>query len=199
LFAGVFEVHGEPTRRPTGDGWQYSLSEVPGLGHLVGRAIIEFKKTFRNAYPEGENHIEKLAISEIKPIEDFPGYGSVLLPYARLREIVRNQVEAWKAALSGVGGVYVIVDTKTGKKYVGGAYGPKGIWGRWENYADAPHGGNNGLIELLAASGEAYAENFQFSILEILDPRVKEDYKSDRENYWKRVLCSYSPLGYNDN
>ena len=42
--------------------------------------------------------------------------------------------------------------TKTGKHYVGSASGAQGgIWGRWSEYAHTKHGGNKGIVDLVAA------------------------------------------------
>jgi hypothetical protein len=73
LFAGVFKVDGPPT--PTDEGeWEYSLSKVSGLDHLIGRAIVKFKKAFKCVYLNGQKYIDKMEISEIGPDEVFPGH-----------------------------------------------------------------------------------------------------------------------------
>jgi hypothetical protein len=66
-----------------------------------------------------------------------------------------------------VAGVYLILVTKTGKQYVGSAYGIKGIWGRWAAYARNGHGGNK-LLKGLLAKGSAYPAAFSYSILQVL-------------------------------
>jgi len=56
--------------------------------------------------------------------------------------------------LAAVAGVYLIVDRKTGKQYVGSASGEGGILSRWRSYADTGHGGNKRLIDLAACDPE---------------------------------------------
>jgi hypothetical protein len=50
--------------------------------------------------------------------------------------IVLKRDSSWWSALSSVGGVYLVLDTATGKAYVGSAYGTGGIWQRWSAYAE---------------------------------------------------------------
>ena len=59
--------------------------------------------------------------------------------------------------------VYLIVDTKTGKKYVGSAYGDNMLLGRWRNYIANGHGGNKLLKSL---DFEYIKENFKYSMNE---------------------------------
>ncbi|MEZ9473025.1 GIY-YIG nuclease family protein, partial [Vibrio lentus] len=60
------------------------------------------------------------------------------------------------------------------------------------------HGGNNQLYTLLNEKGMTYADNFQYSILEIADTHKTKDEILARESYWKNVLASRQ-FGYNDN
>ena len=51
LFAGVYVVDGvEPGKWKPTTCYQYHTREVDGLHHLTGKAIIQFKKSFRNSY-----------------------------------------------------------------------------------------------------------------------------------------------------
>lgn len=72
--------------------------------------------------------------------------------------------------LASVAGVYLIVDSKTGRQYVGSAYGEDGIRGRWTQYVKNPDGGNKMLKELIGDDKD-YASNFRFTILQTL-PRT---------------------------
>jgi len=131
-------------------------------------------------------------------VGDFPGYHSVLLSMGLLKTVIRQDLPSWKAALRSVSGVYVIVNTATGKQYVGSAYGGNGIWQRWSAYAATGHGGNKELRDVLKKNGKAHAANFQFAILEICDIMASKEYVIGREVYWKTVLCSRE-FGYNVN
>ena len=56
--------------------------------------------------------------------------GGKKMSNSTLKYIVDNNLPSWKTALSNVKGVYIIVDTKNGKQYVGSAYGDECIWQR---------------------------------------------------------------------
>jgi hypothetical protein len=113
-----------------------------------------------------------------------------------LTTIVRQGVQSWKAALSSVAVVYVIVDTRTGNPYVGSACGVGGFWQRWVAYVLTGHGGNCKLQDLLASKGPDYAKNFQFAVLEVCNVEESETEVRQRESHWKNVLRS-GEFGYN--
>jgi len=166
--------------------------------------IIEFARTGRQSYLKAENWARQLQVSELKPrplaIEEFPGFSNVILPKRKLDIIVAQEIESWKAALSSVAGVYLITDSKTGRHYVGSAYGTEGIWNRWKAYSENGHGGNKNLRTLLQNEGTGYSINFQFSILETADTSTSEDDVLKRETHWKNALCSRESHGsYNAN
>ena len=60
------------------------------------------------------------------------------------------------------------------------------------------HGGNLELKRLLQAEGAAYADNFQFGVLEIADAHASTEDILARESYWKELLLS-GAHGYNAN
>ena len=128
----------------------------------------------------------------------FSGYENVNISFDYLRAIISSQESTWKTALENVKGVYLIVDKKNGKQYVGSAYGENAFWSRWEEYAKTGHGGNMELKELLNEKGSNYAMNFQFSILEIRAATTSDDEIRKRENHWKDILLSRR-FGYNKN
>ena len=170
LFAGVFDVLGvRKGNRQNPDGYRYSTREVPGLEHLTGRAIVSFDKQFRGSYLIGPKYADQMHVVALHEqrmtVGEFPGFNSVLLSNAKLKTVVRENIESWRAALGNVAGVYVITDNSTGKQYVGSAYGGDGIWSRWCAYAKNGHGGNAELRMLLQDEGAAHADNFQYSIL----------------------------------
>jgi group I intron endonuclease len=105
---------------------------------------------------------------------------------------------SWRSALKSFSGVYVITDNKTGKHYIGSAYGGEGIWQRFVLYARNVHGGNRELKQLLEKHGKDYFNNFQLSILEVCDLNANKDYVLSRESHWKDVLRSRE-FGYNEN
>lgn len=199
LFAGVFNVLGVKRK---GKYFQYSTSEISGLEHLTGKAIIVFPKKFRASYLVGNKYGDILTVYEIKSerqsIGDFPGYNKVCLDYRSLMTVIRQEPQSWKTALGNVSGIYLVADTKTGKQYVGSAYGDKGLWQRWEAYATKGHGGNKELRQLLVDKGTDYATNFRFTILEVVDLNASEEYLLAREGHWKDALLTRQ-FGYNSN
>jgi len=61
LFAGAFDVMGVvPIQSKGKRQYKYSTQEVEGLEELTGRAIIQFKKTFRASYLRGPKYIDQL-------------------------------------------------------------------------------------------------------------------------------------------
>ena len=201
LFGGVYSVEGvtQHTDGPKPK-YRYATSELPGMEDLVGRVVVQFDKTFRASYLRDSSYGEKLAVREIRQerlsVGDFPGYNGVLVSRRLLRTIIREEIPSWRSALSSVSGVYLIVDTTNGKQYVGSACGVGGIWQRWSAYANNGHGGNKELVLLLQRNGEEYADNFQYSILEVSDLYTSQESALERESHWKKVLCS-GAYGYN--
>jgi hypothetical protein len=175
-------------------GFIYTLTRIPGLEHLDGRAIIEFPKAFRASYLIGQEHRDSLVVSSIHEeklsIADFPGFDSVCVSFEILTAIVRQDNSSWRSALANVAGVYVIVDSESGLQYVGSAYGGVGLWQRWAAYVHSGHGGNKELRDLLKKKGAGYAQNFQFSVLEVCDIKASPEYVRARECHWKMVLMT---------
>ena len=81
---------------------------------------------------------------------------------------------------------------------MGSAYGDECIWQRWANYSNTGHGGNAELRELLRNNGENYKYNFKYSILEVCNMNLGNEYIIERETYWKEVLLSRK-FGLNKN
>lgn len=203
LFAGIYKVNGVQPKSNNEKSWfEYSTSELPGLEHLTGKAVIVFNKQFRASYLKCERYADSLLVKEIKSerqsIGDFPGYDKVCMPFRGLKTIVRQQLQSWKIALSNVAGIYLIADTMTGKQYVGSAYGDVGIWQRWCAYVDTGHGGNKELRDLLRDRGDGYVVNFLFTILEVIDLKASKEYITARESHWKDALLTRQ-YGYNSN
>lgn len=85
------------------------------------------------------------------------------------------------------------------EKYIGSAYGDKGVAQRWNVYGDTRDGYNKKLMNLRKEKGEKYIEdNFTFTILEVFSKNVSDKDIIDRENYWKDVFYSRQ-FGYNSN
>lgn len=179
-------------------GWKYGTELVDCQTDLIGRAIASYKKEYRQSYPNLEMHPENgvsprdICISSILDkrvsINDFVGFDQVNIDYEALQTIVRDNISSWRSALSNVKGIYLIADKRTGKQYVGSAYGDECIWQRWSAYAKDGHGGNRELKALLSEHGANYKYNFKYSILEVCNMNLGNEYIIGRESYWKEVL-----------
>jgi hypothetical protein len=197
LFGGIFEV----TERKA-DSYSVTLSDVHR--EFVGRLLIDHPGAgARGRAFYLENYFDELRVAQVfeKSFqgEAFCGYENVEHGFLQLESIIRQNRPDWKSALENVKGVYLIVDKKNGKKYVGSAYGIDGLWSRWTCYIDTGHGWNDQLKTLIAVEGIEYARaNFQFSILEFRSMLTDDQKIIDREQYWKRALLS-NEFGYNGN
>ncbi len=102
-------------------------------------------------------------------------------------------------ALKKVNGVYCLTDIKTGKLYIGSAYGEEGVAQRWRSYLNSKHGDNRKLIELYQREGDTYFEkNFTFTLLEYFGLSYDPTKIIERESYWKDCLDTRQH-GYNGN
>lgn len=202
LFAGIYQVLGVKHRKDGEKSWyEYGTREMPGLDHLVGRVVVQFRKRFLAAHLIGPKYIDKLMVSEIRErrlrVCDFPGYSGVNLTYRMLRTVVRKNMPRWKDALSDVGGVYLVTDARTGKLFVGCAHSGDTIWHQWVSFAINGHADVKSLRRLLSREQGDYQFNFQFSILEVCDLRAGKDYVIGRADHWKQALQTQA-FGYND-
>jgi hypothetical protein len=200
LFAGAYRILGVKEGEPK---YRYATERIGGQDDLIGRVYISFKRNFRSSYIWGKKYGSQLEVARIEELkyggDKFCGYNEVCLAHERLRMIIDHSDKSWRSALSAVGGVYHIMDQKTGRAYVGSAYGEGGIWKRWSAYAKNSHGGNAELRKLLEKQGNEYAlRHFQYSILEIADLSDSKDQVLKRENHWKNVLRTRE-FGYNSN
>lgn len=98
----------------------------------------------------------------------------------------------WQAKIAEWRGIYYIFDASDGKGYVGSAYGPDNLLGRWRKYAASGHGGNRHLRE-------RDPQHFHFTILELVSPTMDAVEVIRRENTWKERLHTRKPSGLNDN
>ncbi|MBE0564916.1 MAG: GIY-YIG nuclease family protein [Krumholzibacteria bacterium] len=199
LFAGVYRVLGF---QPAGERFKYETALLDGQEDLIGRLIVQHKRSARAAYLVGQPDGGPFYVAEYRAqpmaVEDFPGYNSVSISYSKLALIVAQNLDTWRGALSNMKGVYLITDLNTGKLYVGSATGNDGLWQRLCAYAASGHGGNKDLKRVLGEHGARYVENFQYSLLEVADSRATDEYILGRESFWKCVVASRQ-FGYNAN
>ena len=194
LFAGIHRcLGGEETYSPETDRDEYkhNLTEEQHYAEMNGRLVVEIERIFRQPKAIAANWIRDIAVREIYPkrlsIGEFPGFKAVNISRVQLGIIFGESLKSWRAALPNVAGMYLIMDTATGKPYVGSAYGDEGLWGRWSEYADSGHGGNVELQKLLKENGSDYVKNFRYAILEISDPLSSDDEIREREEHWKKL------------
>jgi hypothetical protein len=203
LFWNIYEICGKkdnptpnlpegfPEELATGE-IQYDLKPLTGFEDLQRRLVIEWSSGAINWWI---NHFKDEKIVEVRPqgfFKDFPGYLDFTLSFKELEYLTQN-VEAnhtWRDKLSAVFGIYLILDTKTGKQYVGKASGNNGIWQRWNEYVTTGDGGDKLLEELLAKNGNAYKFNFQFTLLATLPGHLKPAEVIEYEDLYKKKLGS---------
>lgn len=158
--------------------------------------IIGFKKNFRASYLCLENYIDDIDVLEItRDIckTEFPGYDKVNVSCEELSGLI--DTDAWKTVLANQKGVYLIIDSSNGKKYVGSAIGENMLWGRWKEYISNGNGGNS---ELKGLDFGYIQKCFRYSILEIYKGRTDDDVILERESWWKELLMTRQ-FGYNKN
>lgn len=180
----------------------YELEHVDLLKEYEGRLLIEWGKGALAWAQKGTNEKPIVAIDSAtrKP---FPGFESeqFILSYNQLKEIIENKVDydLWQVAMSSVNAVYLIVDTKTGDRYVGSTYGYDGLLGRWSVYiSTGGHGNNKGMIEHFNFEKHS-CHDLQFSVLQVLSKALSKDQIIEAETLWKKKLLTYEPLGMNRN
>jgi hypothetical protein len=172
LKADLIPVDCPYTQQWLSNKYYYNLKRLEEYDFLRNRLIIEWGKSTKSWHQKLLPERDK-EVLEIRPkgesLEVFEDYLDFTLTYKQLKYIVNNSDAnyEWRARLSAVAGVYLILDSKTGQQYIGSAYGSKGIWGRWEEYARNGHGNNITLVSILNENPER-RDDFVFSILQIL-------------------------------
>lgn len=196
LFGGIFRVLARHEDR-------YEVELTDQGESFIGRLKIHSSYRDRPTRVNFENHYDKFEVSEIlrEPYKGrrFLGYENVHLSFRELSTLIKNDRPDWKSSLENVKGVYLITDTSTGKRYVGSAYGDRGIWSRWEAYAYSGHGWNEELQELVGDNLDYARKNFKFTLLEYRPAPTPDDTVIKRESYWKKVLLTQGKYGLNQN
>ena len=203
-FVGVFKITDKKVlKKPTkisefeNVSFVYEMEEVNGFGDLKERVIVKWNNAI-SWHQWIKNEMEVIEIQPGLHYKQFTDYFDFILNFPKLKEIVENQYSDWKRMLSATKGIYLINDTKTGKLYVGSAYGENGIWGRWSEYVKTNgHGGNKTLKELIG-NNSTYGNHFQFSILMLLPRTITPDEAIKKERLFKNKLGTNS-FGLNNN
>ena len=199
LFGGIWEV---TKRLPT----RYEVALTNQGRGFIGRLKLRSSYRAQATRVNFENYLNEFEVSEILREAysgiDFPGHDSIDIGFAELESLMHTNPADWRGALQNAKGVYVITDTKTGRLYVGAAYGEGGIWARWRAYSATGHGGNSALKALLKKQPDSFAycrQHFRFALLESHTARIADDTIITRETHWKQVLQSRGKLGLNVN
>lgn len=210
-FVGVYDVgaSSEPGQVPLpavdigidlSSHYHYVLDKRPGFDSLAGRLVIDWGEATRAWHqwyaPGLKSVVELLPEGYVK---EFPGYLNVVLTFDELVTVVKNPTanREWHRMLGSVAGIYLVLDTRTGKQYVGSASGEAGILGRWRSYAQNGHAGNKLLAQLVSEDSSA-VEHLQFSILQTLDRAFTRQEVLAIESMHKRKLGS-RVYGLNEN
>ncbi len=197
LFGGVFSVIARHTDR-----YEVELTDIGSA--FIRRLRLRSPYNSRLVRVNMEDQYDRFEVVEVlreaytgRP---FPGYEDIDISFEEIETLVRNCRPDWKASLESIKGIYLITDTKTGRRYVGSAYGESGVWSRWCSYAHSGHGGN---VELKALLGEKKLEycrsNFRFALLEYRPFRTPDEVILGRESFWKQLLLTRGDQGLNRN
>ena len=198
LFVGVYRVRGvgtaplgmtSPVRGHDAAGkFLYDLELDEALRDYAGRIVVDWGKGFRSWVQRPERQDKPVIEIRRTAVEPpFPGFAAFTW---RIREL-SSVPPSWRAALSAVSGVYLLVCRSTGRPYVGSAYGAGGFWARWESYFRRGHGGNEGM-KLLPD------HDYQVSILEVASSSLSDDEVIRMEARWKDKILSRE-FGFNRN
>jgi len=175
----------------------YEYQTISEFEKYFGRVIINYHNTATNLIRNAESVINDCVVVQI--LEDtfdndiFPGYENVHISWSDLNRIIDKNT--WKTAIENQKGVYLITDKKTGKMYVGSAYGENMILGRWTSYVKTGHGGNKELKDI---EFDYIKQNFWFSILDIYKSTIDDNVILKREAWWKNTLQT-KEFGFNKN
>ena len=198
LFVGIYQIDGVgiapagtidlDTHEDDSGHVQYDMHKVDLLAEYDSRLIIDW----------GNNFIAwvQIASNQDKPIIEirrqyaeppFPG----LIAFHCDIGMIEAVPESWRTTLKAVKGVYLLVCMSCGKPYVGSARGGDCFWGRWLEYAQTGHGGNEGM------KLHPHSE-YQVTILEVAPSSATDNDIMVLESRWKDKLLSRK-FGLNEN
>ena len=202
-FLGVYKNNGVISELGLYNGdalAKFDFQELSGFELLKERIVIEWKSPVMwHQYYDNEMPVVRIdrGLSE-NNIPVFKSFEDVLLDYNQLKRIFETNNAEWKSKLESCNGIYLILDKKCGKQYVGSTYNRDGIWGRWKQYAETGHGGDKDLKPLLADDSNYAAKYFQWCIFETLPLKILDEHAIDRESLYKRKFGTRE-FGYNNN
>jgi hypothetical protein len=156
----------------------FTLEPLDDLATLKGRLIVP-RPSGRAYVRLAENcNLPILRVEETaRFIPALPAWDNLVLSAQILRALPRS----WGDKMSQWRGIYHILDTSDGARYIGAAYGTENILGRWQAHV----AGKTGVTVELAKRDPAH---FVFSILELLAPTANIEDVVSREGSWKDRL-----------
>ena len=202
-FLGVYKNNGMIAELGLYNGYalaKFDFQELSGFELLKERIVIEWKSPVMwHQYYDNEMPVVRIdrGLTE-NNIPVFKSFEDVVLDYNQLKRIFETNNAEWKSKLESCNGIYLILDKKCGKQYVGSTYNRDGIWGRWKQYAETGHGGDKDLKPLLSDDSNYAAKYFQWCILETLPLKILDEHAIDRESLYKRKFGTRE-FGYNNN
>lgn len=182
---GVFRVKGFRKGKKR---YYYRLEERREFNDLRDKVIIDWGRGTLSWHQWIKREKEVVEIQKGFGYEPFGDYLDFVISFRQLKEVINKGYRDWKKMLKAANGVYLITDTKTGRLYVGAAYGTNGIWGRWMSYIHTNGHGNNKMLKLLIKNKKDYAKYFNFSILMLLPKTVTADEAIRKERLFKKKL-----------
>lgn len=146
------------------------LFEVHELNELINRLeIIYSHKIGWKKYDLDEIEVSAIYPKEIqRKVPYFTSFENINLSYEELEEIIENGYTDYKTTLKAINAIYMIIDTRTGKQYIGSSYGSEGLYGRWASYINTEGDGGNLLLKELKINDSKSYMNFKFIILKTL-------------------------------
>jgi len=177
------------------------LERIEKYDIFTDRLVINWfvPRGWYNTYGEVQDK-EVMKILPNNFVDDFPGLMNIMVSYKKLKKIIENPQShsVWFESLTRLQAIYLILDKKSGNKYVGTTYGENGLWQRWESYIKGDGTGNNKELKVLKGKDPEFYLNFQFSILEVLSKTANQKYCTEKESIWKEKLGSKA-FGLNRN
>lgn len=167
----------------------FELEPLDHYANYVGRLIVDWPLPYQQWWRWGGR--AALPVSAIAEeslfVEAMPDWKDLALSWSELH----NLPTSWRRSLAQWRGIYFIQDTRSGKGYVGSAYGSDNLLGRWMDYAKSGDGGN---VEMRTSK----PEDLRFSILQRTDPDAEAGEVIALESSWKRRLFTRE-FGLNGN
>jgi hypothetical protein len=182
-------------KKATKTRYHYALKRVARFNDLEGRLIVQWTGGHINWHQTLPLNMPIVQLSAKGRSKPFLQFSDVVLTFDELSRIVSNPLANadWHTALAATAGVYLIVDTGSGRLYVGSASGQRGILGRWVQYVRNGHG-NNKMLKLLLEESPNRHKKFQYCILQTLSRSLSRKEVINIEQTFKqkfgKIACS---------